>query len=190
MSFGTWWTAALKGSQRFVHKWNFVVGVNTVKFFWRWNYDLCLRTFPLFQSVRCHWFILVLGWMMLYISVEALCKPQGTEGRVKRTPPPKKRVIVWVRIQTSCWREGGSFCLSCMFLSTPSIKHWAPTFSLTPLCSSESVTSLFSLLICTHFSLLSPWVGGGMWSAWIGGADMPAFHYPALREDGFCALSI
>lgn len=50
--------------------------------------------------------------MMMYISVEALCKPQGTEGRAKPTPPRKKSLSGVVFRQAAEGRLG-LFAFAC-----------------------------------------------------------------------------
>lgn len=104
---------------------------------------------------------------MLYISAEALCKPRGCRGESKADPPAplEERVIVWGSCSDEPLKGGWFFLLVLhMVLSTSSIKHWAPTFFffflLHPFCTLKPVVVLFSPLISTLISLLSPWVGG------------------------------
>lgn len=109
VSFGAWRPAALEGSKCFVLvKWEseMLVLDLTLLYFDTCRYYYMVRrsspsfsfapSLPLspslsfFSQVRCLSFPLLLGWMMLCISVEALRKPQGTEGSAEQSLPRKE----------------------------------------------------------------------------------------------------
>lgn len=140
---------------------------------------------------------------MLCISVAALCKPQGTEGRADWTPSRKESLS---RIERSDellkggWFFFSTFPAHCFFLhhqlKTPSSKILLAYFFFKRL-SQSFYLFLFTLRLCTQpfphvFPLCLPgWEAcGECGQHGSGGADMPAFHHPALTEDGFHALSI
>ncbi len=58
--------------------------------------------------------------MMLCISVEALCKPQGTEGRAEQTPP-RKESLSGVECSDKLLKGGWTLVLSAFlfFFSFP-----------------------------------------------------------------------
>lgn len=161
-------------------------------------------SFSLFGWVRCLRFLLVLGWMMLCISLQVLCKPQGTEGRAAPTPP-RKESLSGVEWSDKLLKGGWFFLLFLLslFLFTSSIKHWSPAFLLAPLCplsiflsTSVSHFACFSYLSPVHtifppvLPLCLPGWEGECGQHGSGGADMPAFHHPAMTEEEFHALSI
>lgn len=137
VSFGTWQTIAAKGNKCFVA----VTWVNEMLLL-----DLTLSEFfgtgfcssglsPSFSIFLLNLMpeissTVLLDWMMLCISVEALRKPQGTEGRAEQTPPRKESlsgVVCSDKLLKGGWT--GSFffffflSLHMLFLFTSSIKH-------------------------------------------------------------------
>lgn len=116
--------------------------------------------------------------MMLCISVAALCKPQGTEGRADRTPP-RKESLSGVECSDELMRGGWFFLCARlfslfphMFVFTSSVKNTEFPASLIiarlfPFQGLKSVISLVSFHpASTHTTFsscllsVSAWVGG------------------------------
>lgn len=90
VSFGTWCCSPLKWSQDFVYKWNFAI--NTVVFSLGGTMMCSWRPSPSLK-VRSQRFILVLVWMMIYISAEASRKSRGLKGEQNWLPAGKSHCL-------------------------------------------------------------------------------------------------
>lgn len=154
-------------------------------------YSLCLfLRLSLFSSDRCWRFLLLLAWMMLCIRVEALRKPQGTEGRAEQTPP-RKESLPGVDCSDKLLTGGRALVLSWFFFFFACICFLCslpyPHFLFLKHLSQSLHLLLFILPQPFHLYYRSVSL---CWRIDQGGADVPAFHHSALTEYKFHTLSI